>query len=430
MFRVADTSEITEAVERLSGLLVGLDLGEMLPSTAKELVGLGERIERCGHALKVTAAARVADSEAWRAPGVRSPEDWLAGATGTSKGQAKRKLATGRRLNELPSTAAAAKAGRLSAEQAEAVADAAAAAPGAEGALLEAAERESLGGLKARCAQAKASADHDPEATARRIHRARSCRTYTDADGVGHLHLSGPNAVVARMANAINDRADQLFRTARTEGRREPTEAYGFDAAEALLTTSGDGAAVPRGADAKIIVRVDHAALVRGRVEGGEVCEIAGVGPIPVSTVWEWMPDAFVAAILTKGTEVSKVVHLGRRFTAEQRTALQWQDPVCARRGCHNRLRLEYDHFDPWAETKQTRSTSGKRFCHGCHHLKSTGWHVSAPGPDGQCDFTPPDTAEDRLAAAQACAEAVAAQIARHQHPPPSGDPPTLFTSA
>lgn len=225
MFRVADTSEILEAVERLSGLLVGLDLADVLPATAKDLVAVGEQIERCGHALKVTAAARVADSEAWRAPGVRSPEDWLAGATGTSKGQAKRKLATGRRLNQLPSTAQAAKAGKLSAEQAEAVADAAAAAPDAEDDLLAAAGTESLGGLKQRCAQAKASADRDPKATAERIHRARSCRTYTDTDGVGHLHLSGPTAVIARMANAINHRADKLFRTARRDGRREPTEA-------------------------------------------------------------------------------------------------------------------------------------------------------------------------------------------------------------
>jgi hypothetical protein len=430
MLRVADTAEIIEAAERLSGLLAGLDAGEVLPSTAKELVALGEKIERCGHALKVTAAARVVEAGAWREPGVRSPEDWLATATGTSKGRAKRAIDTGRKLEQLPTTAQAAKTGKLSAEQAEAIAEAAAAAPAQEAALLDAAGTESLGGLKQRCAQAKAQADPDPEATARRIHAKRACRTWTDAEGVGHLHLSGPSSVVGRMANAINHRADQLFRTARTDGRREPSEAYGFDAAEQLLTTGGDGAQAPRGADAKIIVRVDHAVLLRGRAEQGETCEIAGLGPVPVSTVWEWMGDAFIAAVLTKGTEVSKVVHLGRRFTAEQRTALQWQDPVCARRGCNNRLHLEYDHFDEWSKTKQTCTKSGKRFCEPCHQLKSIGWHVSAPGPDGQCDFTPPDTAADRAAAARACAEAVAAIATRTQNPPANGDPPTLFEAS
>jgi len=426
MFRVADASDLTEAAERLRGLLTGLDLADVLPTTAKDLVALGEQIERAGHALKVTAAARVAASDAWRAPGVRSPEDWFAQATGTSKGQAKRRLATGRRLNQHPTTAQAAKAGKLSAEQTEAVADAVAAAPGAEDDLLEAAGTESLGGLKQRCAQAKAQADPDPEGTAKRIHAQRACRTSTDAEGVGHLHLSGPSSVIARMANAINHRADKLFRTARREGRREPSEAYGFDAAEQLLT-GGEGAEVPRGADAKIIVRIDHSALTRGHAAPGEICEIAGVGPIPVATVQEWMGDAFVAAILTQGTEVTKVVHLGRRFTAHQRTALQWQDPVCARRGCHNRLGLEYDHFDEWATTKQTSTTSAKRFCQACHRLKSTGWHVSPPGPDGQCDFTPPNTPADRATAARACADAVAAQIARHQNPPTGLDPPALF---
>ena len=50
--------------------------------------------------------------------------------------------------------------------------------------------------------------------------------------------------------------------------------------------------------------------------------------------------NAFLAAIVTKGTEITKVVHLGRKFTSEQRTALQWRDPICARKGCANRLRL------------------------------------------------------------------------------------------
>ncbi|MGK2950425.1 MAG: hypothetical protein ACSLFP_17770, partial [Acidimicrobiales bacterium] len=82
MYRVADTAEIIEAAERLSGLLAGLDLAEVLPTTAKDLVALGEKIERSGVALKLAAAARVADSGAWQEPGVRSPEDWYATATG------------------------------------------------------------------------------------------------------------------------------------------------------------------------------------------------------------------------------------------------------------------------------------------------------------------------------------------------------------
>jgi hypothetical protein len=106
------------------------------------------------------------------------------------------------------------------------------------------------------------------------------------------------------------------------------------------------------------------------------------------------MDDAFLAAIVTRGTEITKVVHLGRRFTSEQRTALQWRDPICARKGCDNRLGLQYDHFEDWAHTHTTRVEAGRRFCPPCHRLKTLGWHVSTPDTDGQCTFTPPRTAD------------------------------------
>ena len=188
-------------------------------------------------------------------------------------------------------------------------------------------------------------------------------------------------AEVARVDNAIRHRADRLFRQARAEGRHEPSEAYAYDAATALLTSKGDGEPVPAGADAKIIVRVDHTALTRGRCVEGETCEIAGIGPIPVTTVREWMGDAFLAAVLTRGDDVQQVVHLGRKFKATQRTALQWQNPICARKGCANRLGLEYDHFEDWATTHTTRVDAAKRFCHPCHQLKSRGWRVPNPTP-------------------------------------------------
>lgn len=391
MFVVQDAAEIHEATERLSGLLSALDLGLLLPSTIKDLVAVGDRIERLGHGLKTLAAAKVAASEAWRGDGDRSAEDWLARTTDTSKGEANRMVETGKRLDELPATAEAAKRGDLSAKQAEAIAGAASADPSAERQLLESAKRKNLRGLQAECRRTKQNADPDPEATAKQVHAKRCYRTWTDDDGTGHLHLSGPPATIARMDNAIRHRSERIFRDARRAGRREPSEAYAFDAAEQLVTAGGEGTPVPKGSDAKIIVRVDHTALLRGRTSDDETCEIAGIGPIPVSVVQEWMGDAFVAAIFTRGTDITKVVHLGRRFTAEQRTALQWQDPICARRGCTNRLGLEYDHFEDWADTHTTRVDAAKRFCKGCHRLKSLGWAVSDPDPDGQCAFTPLD---------------------------------------
>lgn len=292
------------------------------------------------------------------------------------------------------------------------MAGAAAADPSAEQRLLESSKRNGLAELQDECRRTRRNADRDPEATARRIHAQRSYRTWTEPDGTGHVHVSGPSAVIARMDNAIRHRADKLFRQARSDGRREASEAYAFDAAE--------GAAAPKRSDAKILVRVDYPTLLRGRCLDGETCEVAGMGPIPVSVVHEWMDDAFLAAIVTKGTEITKVVHLGRRFTAEQRTALQWRDPICARKGCSNRLGLQYDHFEDWSATHTTRVTAGKRFCAGCHLLKSRGWHVTAPDDDGQCTFTPPRGEAATLAdVAAAAGAAVAARRAACSHSPP-----------
>ncbi len=413
MFVEQSAAEVQEAVERLSGLVAGLDLGLLLPSSLKDVVALGDRIERLGRGLKTRAAAKVAQGEVWRGDGDRSAEDWLARTTGTSKTDAGRLVETGRRLEQLPAVAGAVTRGELSAKQAEAIARAAAADPGSQRRLLEHAKGTSLRELEDECKRTRTNADADPEAAQRRAHAKRSCRTWTDADGVtGHLHMSGPVAELARVDNAIRHRADRHFREARTAGRREPGEAYAFDAALELLTSTGDGTATPDGANAKIIVRVDHTALMRGRSVEGETCEIAGVGPVPVATVRKWMDDAFLAAVVTKGEAVQSVVHLGRRFTTTQRTALQWQDPICARRGCSNRLGLEYDHFEDWADTHTTRVPFAKRFCNGCHRLKSAGWLVGEPDADGQCTFSPPP---DPSTIADAAAAAIKVRRARQR---------------
>ena len=106
----------------------------------------------------------------------------------------------------------------------------------------------------------------------------------------------------------------------------------------------------------KMIVRVDLTALDRGPVAPGEVCEIAGQGPIPVADAWRMIDgDAFVAAVTTNGTEIDKVVHLGRKPTVLQKTALEWFSAgECSTEGCTSPARIEIDHVADWADTKIT----------------------------------------------------------------------------
>jgi hypothetical protein len=85
---------------------------------------------------------------------------------------------------------------------------------------------------------------------------------------------------------------------------------------------------------------------------------------------------------------------------------------VCARKGCDNRLGLQYDHFEDWCHTHTTRVTAARRFCPPCHRLKTLGWHVSEPDANGQCTFAPP-VASDRPAPAGANVMQELAEAAR-----------------
>jgi hypothetical protein len=84
---------------------------------------------------------------------------------------------------------------------------------------------------------------------------------------------------------------DAVFKAARADGRHEPTEAYAFDALMALAA-QGDDAPRARSGTTKVLVRVDFETLFGGHPADGEVCEIAGYGPVPVSVVTDLLAPA------------------------------------------------------------------------------------------------------------------------------------------
>ncbi len=121
-------------------------------------------------------ARRVEESAAWRREGYKGPAEYLASKGGASVGEARRQLATSSHLAARPTIADALRRGALSSAQVGAVAEAAAADPGAERRLLQAATRLTLTELRQECARVKAAADPDPDATYRRIREARRLR--------------------------------------------------------------------------------------------------------------------------------------------------------------------------------------------------------------------------------------------------------------
>jgi hypothetical protein len=136
-----------------------------------------------------------------------------------------------------------------------------------------------------------------------------------------------------------------VFRTAYKQGRREPNEAYAADALVALVTGKANG----KPAAPQVVIDVTHRSLVTGEVGERDVCEVRGVGPIPVGRAREIMADAFLKALLTDGQDVRLVKHFGRHLPAEIRTALAWRYRTCIEPGCDRTVGLEWDHVDPVA---------------------------------------------------------------------------------
>ena len=120
-------------------------------------------------------------------------------------------------------------------------------------------------------------------------------------------------------------------------------------------------------------MRVDLGVLLRGYAIEGEVCEIAGFGPVAVSAVRDMIDtdDPFLTAVVTKGQKLLGVAHLGRRPNALQQTALQWLYPSCANEACSARARLDYDHRLDWSRTHFTVFDLLDRLCPHCHALKT-----------------------------------------------------------
>jgi hypothetical protein len=247
--------------------------------------------------------------------------------------------------------------------------------------------------LRDECERVKA-ATQDPATAHERIHRSRYWRQWTDREGArcGQYKLTPEAAAVVEAA--AKPFTEAAFRAARSAGRHEPSEAYAADGLVAMSAAvkAGDVEAPtkpgwPRG---ELIVLVNLESLRRGSVEPGEVCEIPGVGPVPVSVARELFGEALLKIVIRDGTDIRTVVHPGRHPTAKQRTAIFVRDGGrCVRSACDRRID-EIDHVEGWAETRQTTLDELAGLCAHDHDLKThrghtyrrtgTGWAWQAPG--------------------------------------------------
>jgi hypothetical protein len=392
---------VRDAVGVLREFVRDLDPGCVGARDAKALIELlGEASRLCAGATTLLAP-RVADTKVWADDGARTPAEWMSRATGAPMGQTIGMLETAERLSGLPATEAALRDGQLSPGQARAITHAAVADPSAEDELLATAPCSSLRGLEERARAVRdAARPEETEARHRAAHASRDLSTWVDTDGAGRLAWRGTPDGLAGLKAALSPFVKEQLTVARREGRDEP---YGACAADALCALadagSGSDADGKRRARPVLRARFDYAAYVRGHTEPGEICELEGVGSVPVAVIERLAGEhPIVDLVLTKGREVTHVAHLGRSGDTFLKAAIEWRDPHCRIEGCHATDGLEIHHTTPVTDGGISSMDTEVRLC-GHHHDLVThqhyqlegshlaGWRLEAPGR-----APPPDT--------------------------------------
>jgi hypothetical protein len=198
--RIPVSLETVQIVANAVGLTVRrLDPADVLLRDVTDVWSAFDRIERLAASAKTLLAARVEETGAWKRAGARGAADHLAKLGGTTASAARRSLETSKQVAGLPEISAAMRGGTLSSVQADAIAGAAAADPGAQARLLRTARTTNVVELREECLRTTAAADPDRDATNRRIHRERCLRSFTDGEGARNLVVRGTAERVARI---------------------------------------------------------------------------------------------------------------------------------------------------------------------------------------------------------------------------------------
>ena len=357
-----------------------------------------DRIVRSASAGRTLLARRVDDAQVWKRRGHRSAAEHLAEVTGSSLGAARAEMETSRALQELPATRRRMLDGALSPQQAAVVVGAASVNPAAEEPRLARAATANLRELREEALKARAAADADSAATHARLHRQRRLTRFTDGEGARHLRLCGPVDEVSVIEAELDRRLSQVIRDLPPGRHIECRDALAFDAALAMARRSeaghaptGDGGGKATRPHHLALLRLDVEALWRGYVEGDELCEVAGLGPIPVAVARRLLGDAVLKLIITRGEAVAQVTSLTRGPTQAMRYALLWTSPTCTVEGC-SRTIVEHDHRTgaEYRDTRHTRLDELDRICTIHHDLHTRhGWALVRGA--GKRPLVPPD---------------------------------------
>ncbi len=368
---------LRNAHTELQSAMAAIEVDVVDAAGARELVGLADEVRRSGDSLRTVAVGQVERTNGWKGQGAKSISEWLSIETDCAQYEAQSVVVLAGQLQQLPVTQAALRSGELSGTQAVEVARGAIVAPNTETQLLNLAQHATVRDLRDASSRVVAAATDEAERH-RQVHKSRYLKSWIDLDGSFNLKARMTVANGALVMAALKPMQDEIFRSARKSGVHERPEAYAADALMALCekasaSDSGVGASTTKTSrpNAVMHIRVDIDALKRGRTEHGEVCEIAGVGPIPVATATEYLGEAFLKLLVVDGVDIKTVAHMGRAIPAPLRTAVEERDRVCQVPKCDMTIGLEIDHIKPFAEGGPASLENLVRLCKR-HHLQKT----------------------------------------------------------
>jgi hypothetical protein len=371
-----DLDKIRQGAGLLNEGLAQFDPRTMTGEDAAEMVLLLSGVERRVVAAKARSARRVEETRLHKRQGHRDAAHWLASETGESAADSAGLLVAARQMEQLPEVEEAFRSGKLSPAKARQVAGAATCDPSKQGALLKAAERQTLGELRNTCDRVRRQANSAQDEAARyeSMRRRRYLRDVTEPDGSVRFDGRVCPDDGAKLRAELMRRARRLAAEARRDGRRERLECYMADALMELVSGTKNGT----GTGPEVHVTVEATALRRGYSKSGETCTIAGVGQVPVATARKLLGEGFLSLLVTKGADVATVAHAGRAVPADVDTALNERDKVCCVPGCEVTEPLERDHrVLPFIDGGTTSLANLARLCRWHHYLRTyLGWRL------------------------------------------------------
>jgi HNH endonuclease len=351
---------VDEAIELLEKANADLEPELIASGDARELMKAYARVEKLG-AYGVAALARKVDDAAV-----------VAQATGWSAGKAKTVVETGKVLASCDELSTAMQTGKVSLDQATEIASAEQSAPGVAKELLKVAQKESFNVLREESRRRKLEAEQHNDLAGRQ-REARSARSYTDALGMGTIHLSLEPHVYAPIVARAEAEAERMAKADKKNGNKEPFERYLADAYAKLLFGSGKGPAKRP----ELVVLVSHEVAKRGwkDVRKGEVCKIPGIGPVSPRVAREIADDAFLTGLFYDGKDLTQIKRWTRNIPIEVSVALELGEPPifegvkCV--DCGNRFKTQMDHVLPHGDRGPASLENMKPRCWTCHQAKT-----------------------------------------------------------